>query len=154
PAAPAPAGEVRREPCRNPELHFDARDTRFSCPPCPAKAPPLSARSGFMRIHGVTLQPMPRPDLPKKICAQVRGASAICVPFTNLPDRTGALGRLPVTASDIDDGRVYFSIRDADGIVAKGFGHRRPGMDPFLESALCSGFVLVFDDPPATVSVF
>jgi hypothetical protein len=110
-----------------------------------------------MRLHGVTgPKPMPRPDLPKKLCAQVTGQSAICLPFTHLPDRTGALGRLRVNSSDLDDGRVYFSIRDDDGIIAKGFGHRRQG-SRFLESALCSGFVLQLDDPAAgtvIISVF
>jgi hypothetical protein len=93
-------------------------------------------------------------DPTRKVCAQVTGASSICVPFSSLPDRTGALGRLRVTSSDIEDGRVYFSIRDAGGIAAKGFGHRRPGTTRFLESGLCSSFVLVLDDPPTTISVF
>ena len=153
--APTPAVELSpARPCRNPVLPFDARDTRFACPPCPGTAPPLAPHAWLLRIHGVTMTPMPRPDLPKRICAQVAGGSSICVPFINLPDRTGALGRLRVSSSDIDDGRVYFSIRDADGIVAKGFGHRRPGTTRFLESGLCAGFVVVLDDPPATISFF
>lgn len=149
-----PPVQATAGPCRNPELPFDARDTRFACPPCPGKAPPLVPRSWLMRIHGVTMAPMLRPELPKKVCAQVAGGASTCVPFISLPDRTGAWGRLQVTSTDIDAGRVYFSIRDSDGIVTKGFGHRRPGTTRFLESGLCSGFVVVLDDPPATISVF
>ena len=60
-----------------------------------------------------------------------------------------------MTSSDIDDGRVYFSVREADNsIVAKGNGQRRPDAGHFLASALCSGFVLVFGDPQVTVTVF
>lgn len=153
PAAAPPA--VAAGPCRNPDIHFDARDTRFACPPCAGKAPSLPAGNWYMRVHGVSgPTPMPRPDLPKKVCAQVTGGQPICVPFLQLPDRTGALGRIRVTSADLDSGRVYFSIRDAEGIVAQGFGHRRPGTTGFRESALCSGFVLVLDGADVTISVF
>jgi hypothetical protein len=157
-AAPSPTAALLvppAGPCRNPDLPFDERDTRFPCSPCSGRAPLLPAHDWLMRVHGVTgPAPMPRPDLVKKVCAQVTGGPALCVPFDKLPDRTGATGRLRVTSSDVDDGRVYFSIRDAAGIVAQGFGHRRSGTGRFLESALCSGLVLVLDDPEVTLSVF
>lgn len=159
PRTPAPptaaVTPVSGSPCRNPTLHFDARDTHFACPPCEGDAPRLPPREWRMRIHGVTpKEPFLRDDLPKKICAQVAGSSPICVPFVALPDRAGAK-TLPVTSSDIDGGHVYFSIREADNsIVAKGFGHRRPGVGHFLESGLCAGFVLVIDDPSVTITVF
>jgi serine/threonine-protein kinase len=153
--APAAPPAAAAGPCRNPDIHFDARDTRFACPPCAGKAPSLPAGSWYMRVHGVTgPTPMPRSGLPKKVCAQVTGGQPMCVPFLDLPDRTGALGRIRVTSADLDSGRVYFSIRDAEGILAQGFGHRRAGTTGFRESALCSGFVLVLDDADVTLSVF
>jgi hypothetical protein len=108
-----------------------------------------------MRIYGVTgPTPMPRPESDKKICAQVEGSNALCVPFVKLPDKTGSAGRLPVTTTDIDNGRIYFTIRDGNGIIAKGFGHRRAGTTRFLASGLCAGFVLVLDEADVTISVF
>jgi serine/threonine-protein kinase len=141
--------------CRRPNLPFDPQATRFECPVCEAEPAPLPPRGWQMRINGVTgPTPMPRPELEKKICAQVSGGKALCVPFSELPDKTGAAGRLPVTTADINEGRIYVSIRDDDGIIAKGFAHRKPGTTAFLGSALCLGFVLYLDNSNVIISVF
>lgn len=163
-AAPAPtpspkavraAAEVATLACRRSNRPFNAQATRFECPVCEGEPAPLPPRGWQMRINGVTgPTPMPRPSLEKTICAQVSGSKELCVPFTKLPDVTGAAGRLPVTTADIDGGRLYVSIRDERGFVAQGFAHRRPDTTRFLASALCSGFVLYLDDPQVTISVF
>jgi serine/threonine-protein kinase len=155
PKAALAAEEGAIEACRRPDLRFDPQSTRFKCPVCGGEAPLLPSRNWQMRISGVTgPTPMPRPELDKKICAQVEGQKAICVPFIKLPDKTGAAGRLPVTTTDIDDGQIYFSIRDEKGIIAKGYGHRRAGTTRFRTSALCAGFVLVLDEADVVISVF
>lgn len=107
-----------------------------------------------MRISGVTSTTIGlEPD--KKICAQVSGGPALCVPFSKLPDKTGSAGRLAVSTEDLDRGRIYMSIRDAKGaILAQGFAHRRPGTTKFLASGLCAGFLLVLDEPPVSVTVY
>ncbi|MFO0762476.1 MAG: serine/threonine-protein kinase [Byssovorax sp.] len=146
----SPAGAAPTGPCRNLSLGFDPRDTRFACPPCAGTPGPIASRDWLLRIHHVS----PLPGAPAKVCAQVTGADPVCFPYDELPDRTGAHRRLRVTTDDINEGRVYFSVRDsAGGILAKGFGRRRAGTTRFLESALCSGFVLYLDDWPATLTV-
>jgi hypothetical protein len=121
---------------------------------CEGTPAPLPSRNWQMRIHGVTgPTPMPRPGLDKKICAQVTGSEPLCVPFAKLPDKTGSAGRLPVTTADLDNGRIYFTIRDEKGIVAKGFGRRKADTTRFLASGLCAGFVLHLDDNNADVVI-
>jgi serine/threonine-protein kinase len=150
----APTAPEAFTPCRRANLQFDPRATRFDCPICEGDARPLPMRTWQMRFSGVTPALPMTPDSTRKICAQVAGGEAVCAPYSKLPDHTGAAGRLPVTTTDIESGRVYFSIRGSAGIEAKGFAHRRPGTTRFLETALCSGLVLVLDDPAVTISVF
>ena len=154
PVAPPPASIA---PCRRPGLRFDERDTRFGCPLCrgePRELRKLAKGEWTMRFHGVTPAIPMVPDLTRKICAQVSGAQTVCLPYTSLPGTPGGAGRLPITTADINGDLIYFSIRGKAGIEAKGFAHRKPGPTGFLESALCSGFLLYLDDPAVTISVF
>ncbi len=157
PTLTASPPETAINPCRRASLPFNPRATRFDCPVCtgePSDVP--TPHSWQMRFSGVT-SPTLRLTPTTKICAQVTGGPPVCAPFSMLPDFTGTPGRLPVTTSDIDGGRVYFSIREGATILAKGFGRRKPGTTRYLETALCSGFVLLLDDPAVpttTISVF
>jgi serine/threonine-protein kinase len=154
PAFVAPTPD-RVNPCRRGTLNFDAGDTRFGCPVCKGEPGSLPSGAWQMRFHGVTPAVALPPDASRKICAQadIHGPIA-CVPFTSLPDGPGSAHRLPVTTADINGGGLYFSIQGKAGREAEGFAHRRGGTTSFLESALCSGFVLVFGTPAVTVTVF
>lgn len=147
--------EARVNPCRRANLPFDPRATRFDCPVCLGQPGPVPApRRWQMRLNGVTGSTL-QPTSTMKVCAQVDTKGPVaCASFGALPDFTGVTPRLAVTTADIDNGRVYFSIRDGSTILAKGFGHRKPGTTRYLETALCAGFVLVIDDPLTTISVF
>lgn len=140
-------------PCRRAELHFDPRATRFDCPVCGGDPGPVPRRNWKMRFSGVS-GAIVGSGRSMEVCAELAGGPQVCAPFSRLPDYTGAAGRLPVTTADIDDGRVTFSIRSGGVVVASGLGHRKAGTTRFLETALCSGFVLHLDDPAVTISVF
>ncbi|MFS8071416.1 MAG: protein kinase domain-containing protein, partial [Byssovorax sp.] len=146
PTLTASPPETAINPCRREGLEFKPRATRFECPVCTGNPGPVPPGHWQMRFSGVT-SPTLRLTPTTKICAQVTGGPPVCAPFSMLPDFTGAAGRLPVTTSDIDGGSVYFSIREGATILARGFGRRRPGTTRYLETALCSGFVLLLDDP-------
>jgi serine/threonine-protein kinase len=157
PTLTAAPKETTIAPCRRAGLTFNPRATRFDCPVCTGAPGLVPARSWQMRFSGVS-SPAFRPISTMKVCARVTTEGpSVCAPFSTLPNLPGAPGRLPVTTSDIDSGRIYFSILDGATILAEGFGHRRPGTTSYLETALCSGFVLYIDDPVApaiTISVF
>lgn len=159
PTSPSPSGaqvplNQAIPACRNPILAFDARSTRFECPMCDGKAPPLPSRDWQMRLFGVSGPPSIL-DRGKKICAQVPGKTADCAHFTELPDKTGAAGRIPVSTADLNNENIYFTIRDeSNTVLAKGYGRRRSDTPRFLSSGLCAGFTLyLFDDDGTNTDV-
>jgi serine/threonine-protein kinase len=142
--------EAPLNPCRRSTMQFNPSATRFDCPVCVGEPGPVPARSWQMRFSGVS-----PPSRGTTVCAGFKGRTSVCAPFSRLPDLTGAAGRLPVTTADLESGSIYFKITDGTTTLAEGYGRRR-GMTRYLETALCSGFVLLIDDPgsPTTVSVF
>ncbi len=153
---PSPVTESMPTPCRRGNLEFNPLATRFDCPVCTGAPGSVPQRSWQMRFSGVTAPGLTLTPT-TKICAQVNPAiPSVCAPLSRLPDLGGAAGRLAVTTADLDDGKVYFSLREGSTVLARGSGKRRAGTTRYLETALCSGFLLVLDDPAnlVTISVF
>jgi hypothetical protein len=156
PMPAAPPVEAALSPCRRDGMEFKPRATRFACPICAGVPGPVPLRRWQMRFNGVTAPTLGlTPSM--EVCANLIGStSQICAPFSRLPDYTGLTDRLPVTTTDVDDGHVNFSIRSGGTTLASGVGRRKAGTTKYLETALCSGFVLHLDDPltPATITIF
>ncbi|KYF65105.1 serine/threonine-protein kinase [Sorangium cellulosum] len=119
--------------------------TKFRCPRCDGKAPPLPrSRSWWLRLSSVIgpdNQDMTRSHRSSEVCMRVADR-AVCAPFFKIGSPNGDEDdRLPVTTEDVEEMRIQFSI---DG------GAYLPGRvnnPPVLVSALCGGLYVYVDDP-------
>ncbi|WP_437661629.1 protein kinase domain-containing protein [Sorangium sp. So ce1182] len=120
--------------------------TKFRCPRCAGKAPPLP-RGGtwWLRLSSV-IDPDSNQDLTTSrrsstVCMRI-GDRTACAPFLKIGSPNGDEDdRLPVTTEDIEDMRIQFSIDD--GAYLPG----RVKNPPVLVSALCGGLYVHVDDP-------
>ncbi|KYF72862.1 hypothetical protein BE17_43860 [Sorangium cellulosum] len=145
PLLPSAASSLEIEACCASRMTCTG-PTKFRCPRCTGKAPPLP-RGGtwWLRLSSVidpgTNQDMTTSRRSSTVCMRV-GDRTACAPFLKIGSPRGDEDdRLPVTTEDIEDMRIQFSIDD--GAYLPG----RVNRPPVLVSALCGGLYVHVDDP-------